>query len=205
VGTAVVFALWPIEQVRGKTLASGQGPPKVLLSADQAPPPHLLEGALSLRVQAVEGRPVAVIQREGGTEVWDLEEGRSLGPVIPLDWALEAARRDFRGAFLVAEARLLPAHLPPPPEYAGPLPVYAIDLAGPDRMHLYVDALTGEVRARRTGVWRFYDLCFNLHSLAITSDGAKRALILLICALWLALGGTGVGMAWRRFRRPRTL
>lgn len=201
--TAVVFALWPIEQVRGRTLSTGRTAPAVSLKASHSLPPAQVEGALSATLLAVEGHPVAVIRRESGTDVWDLEAGRSLGPVVPLDWALEAARRDFDGTFQVASTRLLRAGEAAPAEYAGPLPAYAIHLAGPERMHLYVDALTGEVRARRTGVWRFYDLCFNLHSLAITGDGTKRVLILLVCALWFALGGTGLVMAWRRLRRAR--
>lgn len=68
-------------------------------------------------------------------------------------------------------------------------------------MHLYVDGLTGEVKARRTGVWRFYDWCFRLHSLDITGDGAKRSVIFAVSGLWFALGITGTVMAWRKLRR----
>ena len=71
-------------------------------------------------------------------------------------------------------------------------------------MHLYVDALDGEVRARRTSLWRFYDLAFRLHGLDFLPDGGKRAVIWLVVLSWLALGVTGLrlGLAWlRRSRR----
>ena len=86
-------------------------------------------------------------------------------------------------------------------EYPGPFPAYAFHLDQGPSMHLYVDGLTGEVKARRSGVWRFYDWCFRLHSLDITGDGTKRGVILAASGLWFALGITGSAMAWRKLRR----
>ncbi len=214
VGTAVVFALWPIETVRGKALSTGNPVPTVPLGPDALPTSEMVIGAQAVTLRTVEGNPVAIIQRGGSPEVWDLKTKSRLGPMIPLPWARASAERDFHGDFKATEVHLYDSHgrgrrLEPtagprselPSEYAGPLPVYAFHLGTGPNMHLYVDALTGEVRARRTSIWRFYDLCFRLHSLEFTPDLAKRVLILAVGGCWIALGGTGLVMASRIWKR----
>lgn len=216
-GTALIFSLWPIEAVRGNTLAKHSKPQEVRLRADHQPPAHLLPGARSLRVVPLMGRALALVDRGAETEVWDIEANRTLGPVIPLTWALEIAARDVAVAaepcaiYLVPRAgnaiRVAgegPDQLEPPAEYAGPRPAYALHYPGRAGVHLYVDALDGQVRARRRAIWRFYDLAFRLHSFEFTGDGLKRGVLLAVCALWLALGVTGAIMAWRRLRPSRS-
>lgn len=213
-GTAFVFALWPIQTVRGISSSTGQAPPVHSLQGWMLPPPEMVEGARSVVIRYVEGHPVAVLDREAATEIWDLEARLSLGPVLPLPWAREAAQRDFsrryeeetiylfpRSGSGVRLAGSGPDRLPLPPEYTGPLPAYAFHLR-PDGTHLYVDALTGELRARRTGTWRSYDLAFRLHSFDFLGDMAKRAAIVVAVGLWMALGGTGLAMAFRKLRKP---
>lgn len=214
-GTALVFALWPIESIRGKNLSTGQSRPPVPLQSWMSPPPNALEGAISVSLRILEGHPVAMVERGEGTEVWDLAEKRSLGTVLPLAWARQAAGRDFGGTYEEEAVYLFmrsgpgqraagvgPDTLKLPGEYSGPLPVYAFHLrhAG---MHLYVDALSGDIRARRRDIWRFYDLAFRLHSLEFLSDGVKRALMMAVIALGLGLIGTGLSLAVKRLRRAR--
>jgi hypothetical protein len=212
-GSALVFALWPIQTVRGKAGSTGKAAPVLLLRGALAPPPEVLEGASSLTIRGVEGHAVALVERGEATEVWDLEPARSLGPVIPADWAREAARRDFAGPYEEAAVYLFPRKGPglrisgtgpeqpaQPGEYGGPRPAYAFHLhAG--STHLYVDALTAEVRARRSSVWRFYDLAFRLHSFDFAPDGLKRSVTGAVIGLWFALGGTGLALALRRRKR----
>jgi len=213
-GTAVVFVIWPIDQVRGRTLSTGHRETPVPLKAGMLPPPHLVEGARKVSIQTVEGHPIAVVHRVDGPTVWDLEEQRSLGSAIPMDWALAAAKRDFQGDFLPRAILFYEADgkgvalkgggesaPSAPAEYPGPFPAYAFHLERGPSLHLYVDGLSGEVKARRSGVWRFYDWCFRLHSLDIAGDGTKRGTILAISGLWFALGITGSAMAWRKLRR----
>lgn len=212
-GTALVFTLWPIETVRGKSLSSGQTLPSVPLQAWMAPPPEALEGALGVVLKNVEGHPVALVDRGTETEVWELGEKKRLGPVLPLAWARESARRDVKGAYGEESVYLFlrsgpgqrvagtgPASLDLPSEYAGPRPAYAFHLRNAS-LHVYVDALTGEVRARRRGLWRFYDLAFRLHSLEFLPDGSKRILMMGVIALGFVLSVTGLMMAVKRLRR----
>lgn len=214
-GTALVFVLWPIETVRGKSLSSGRGLPPTTLQSWMTPPPAALEGAMGVVLKNVEGHPVALVDRGAGTEVWDLGEKKHLGPVLPLDWARGAARRDIRGAYDEEAVYLFlrsgpgqrvagngPTTLSLASEYAGPRPAYAFHLRNAS-LHLYVDALTGEVRARRRGIWRFYDLAFRLHSLEFLPDGSKRILMMGVIALGFVLSITGLAMAVKRLRRPR--
>jgi uncharacterized iron-regulated membrane protein len=65
---------------------------------------------------------------------------------------------------------------------------------------VYLDALTGEVRAHRNRYWRFYDLCFRLHSLEVTGETSRRWIMLAVGLGWIALGLSGTLMAWRRMR-----
>ena len=212
-GTALVFALWPIETVRGRTLSTGQNAEPARLQSGMEIPSKALEGAHQVVVKVVEGHPVALADRGTGTEVWDLAGQRSLGSVLPLDWARDIARRDFKGPFAEEAVYLFPrsgsgqriagkgpATIELPGEYGGPRPVYAFHLQGA-AMHLYIDALSGEVRARRRGLWRAYDLAFRLHSLDFFPDGAKRALMIAVLSVGFVLSVTGLGMSVKRLRR----
>lgn len=214
-GTALVFALWPIETVRGKSLSTGQRSLSAPLKAWMAPPPEVLEGASIVTLREVEGHPVAVVDRDQKTEVWDLLGRKPLGPSIPLPWAREAARRDFAAPFEEEAVYFFPRSGPGhrvagngpegiqlPGEYAGPLPAYGFRLRH-GGMHLYVDALSGEVRARRRSLWRVYDTAFALHSLEFLSDGAKRALMVGVVVLGLGLSATGLAMSLKRLKRTK--
>lgn len=214
-GTALVFALRPIEEIRGRTWSTGARPEATRLRAGALPSPASLN-ALTVTARVVEGVELLVVERgpDQEPELLELTTGRSLGGALPLEAARAIARRDFRGSFEVEAAWLYPRAgagrrvlgdgpetRPLPSEYAGPRPVYAFELRGQPGMHLYVDALDGEIRARRTAWWRFYDGAFQLHALDFLPDGAKRVALAAVVACWLALGVTGVRLAaawWRR-------
>jgi len=212
-GTALVFAIWPITTVRGVVSSTGQVAPVRSLQGWMLPPPEKLEGARSALLRHVEGHPVAVLDHGATTEIWDLGARQSLGPVLPLSWTREAARRDFSRRYEEEAVYLFPRSgpgarvagkgpdsLPLPSEYSGPLPAYAFHFR-PGATRLYVDALSGELRARRTGIWRIYDLAFRLHSFEFVGDMTKRAVLVVTVTLWLVLGGTGFAMAFRKLGR----
>lgn len=215
--TALVFSLWPIETIRGNSLRGAKPGISLDLSAAPLPPAALLQGARSLHLRSVRGRALAVADRGETTEVWDLAESRSLGQAIPAEWAVEAAREDLASPPQAEAAYYLPRKgaprrvwgqgpetLPDPAEYGGPRPAYAVHFQGSKGLHLYVDALDGQVKARRRALWRFYDLAFRLHSFEFTGDGSKRGTMMIVCLAWLGLGITGGIMAWRRLRTTRS-
>ncbi len=210
--TALIFALWPIEAIRGKNLSTGLNLAPALLQGEMSPPREALEGAISVTLRVVENHPLALVDRGNQTQVWNLSEKNLLGSVLPLAWAREAARRDFSGAYQEEAVYLFvrsglgqrvaglgPETLSLPREYAGPLPAYGFRLRD-GGMHIYVDALTGEVRARRRNIWRIYDFAFQLHSLEFLPDGVKRASMMAVAGLGLLLSITGLAMAVKRLR-----
>ena len=210
--TALVFALWPIESIRGKDLSTGQHLTPVPLQGWMVPPREALEGATTVTLRSIANHPLALVHRGDETEVWDLTAQNRLGAVLPLTWAREAARVDFRGTYEEEAIYLFlrsnqgqrvagdgPIAMNLPSEYAGPLPAYGFRLRG--GMHLYVDAISGEVRARRRSIWRIYDFAFRLHSLEFLPDGAKRFLMMTSVGLSLVLSITGLAMAVKRLRR----
>jgi hypothetical protein len=216
-GTALVFALRPIEEVRGRTWSTGRKSEPATLAGTSLPDPESLKGVRSLVIRVVEGRQVAILYRgaDQSPELFDQADGHRLGAAIPVSWALDAARRDFAGSFEPEAVYLVPRQgrgqrvggagpdeLERPDEYAGPYPAYAIHLRGWPGMHLYVDGVDGEIRARRTSLWRFYDGAFQLHALDFLPDGVKRALMALVVLAWIGLGLTGLRLAVTWLRRP---
>lgn len=212
--TAIVFITWPMDVVRGRHLAGGQTPAVEALPAGLQVPASLLEGARTLTVRRVDGHILAVAHRPEGPQVWDLDRGVALGPVIPFAWVEQIARKDFRGSFEIEEVYLYgpegigkrlvgsgPESLPTPGEFSGPFPAYAFHLASGPSAHFYVDALTGEARQRRTGIWRAYDLAFRLHSLEFLPEGIRRPLMGLVGLGGLLAALTGTLMAWKRLRK----
>ena len=214
-GTALVFVIWPIQTVRGAASSTGRATQLQNLSGWMLPPPEKVEGARSVTIRQIEGRPLAAMDRGESTEVWDLGAQQSLGPVLPLPWAREIAKRDFSGIYEEESVYLLPRSGPglrqagkgpdllhPPTEYSGPRPAYVFHLRS-NGTHVYVDALSGELRARRTGIWRIYDLAFRLHSFEFTGDGTKRGVIWTVVGLWMVVSISGLFMAFRRQVKPR--
>jgi hypothetical protein len=114
-----------------------------------------------LRVRA-DGRAVWSLAADG--EVVALVDGET-GAVLPrLDQAAAeaVAQADFAHQATVRRATLVQSD--PPLEIRGRrLPVWRIELDHPRRPNLYVDAITGEVVARRNTLWRIFDFLWMLH------------------------------------------
>ena len=85
------------------------------------------------------------------------------GALLPAIGAAEAAREvaaRFTGTAHVARVvRVDPNH--PPIDLRRPLVGWQVAMS--DGTHFYVDAGSGEVVARRTRFWRFYDLMWGIH------------------------------------------
>lgn len=76
--------------------------------------------------------------------------------------ARQIAQNDQPGAPAVRDAVLV--ERAPHVEYRGrPLPAWRVALADGAGTIVYVDAITGEVTARRNDVWRVYDFLWSLH------------------------------------------
>jgi hypothetical protein len=75
--------------------------------------------------------------------------------------AIGLASSAFTGETPASSAQLYET---PPREYGGKGPVWGVEFEDP-KASFYVDAITGDVRAVRTGLWRTFDFMWGLHTM----------------------------------------
>jgi len=184
----------PIEEVRGTDLRSE---------------PAQLPAITAPVLPATEARPVERIELVQRVD----------GPI----WIVRFAVGDARAAS-VASGRILPrvdaalarwiadAALADPSDVVGASAFAAVDaplelrrdrsswqVRYADGIHVYVDALTGEVLAVRSAQWRLYDLMWGLHIMDLqTREDTHHPLLIGFAALALAGSLMGVVLFFRR-------
>lgn len=184
----------PIEEVRGTDLRSG---------------PAQLPAITAPVLPATEARPVERIELVQRID----------GPV----WIVRFAGGDARAAS-VASGRMLPridaalarriadAALAEPSAVVGVSSFAAVDaplelrrdrsswqVRYADGVHVYVDALTGEVLAVRSGQWRWFDLMWGLHIMDLqTREDTHHPLLIGFAALSFSGSLMGVLLLFRR-------
>ncbi len=144
----------------------------------EGPPPIAVARALELASPA-SGNASRVELRATPTGLYYVVQGESAtvridaraGVVAPVTSAeAEAiAQGDQPGAPQVKGTALVQSSSPPPVEYRDcesgecPLPAFRVALADAAGTVVYVDAVTGDVTARRNDRWRTYDFFWSLH------------------------------------------
>lgn len=89
-----------------------------------------------------------------------------------------------------------------PQEAAEDGPVWKVEFNDPERTALYLSPETGEVVARRSQLWRFYDFFWRLHILDFnTGDNFNHPLLIGMAALSLPMAITGLVALVIRLRR----
>ncbi len=155
-------------------------------------------GSMVYRLLGAERRVLGLVDAVGG----------SLLPQLDAAAAVRVAMEDFAPSADVASIELISED--PPLEVRGrDLPLWKVVLDHPRRPHIYVDAISGEVVARRNRLWRIFDFFWMLHIMDYSQREnfhhplltAMSALALLSSLSGLALWGWRLG-AWRR-RRSR--
>ncbi len=198
----LVMSAIPIERVRGEhkiARASASAlPVGELIPLEQAS--AVAPGGLSeARLMRVADRPVWRLESpRHGVVLVDARDGTVLSPV---DEALarRIAELDYAGPGALAAVSRLEA---PPAEAGHRAPVWQARFDDGDDTTLYVAAATGEVVARRSATWRFYDLFWRLHVMDY-DDGADFNHPLLITAAGAAVitALTGIVLLYVRMRR----
>jgi uncharacterized iron-regulated membrane protein len=160
------FTLFPIEDVRGRSvegaheasLTPGPGvvsPSTAIALAGQYGLPDPAAVELRARPQGM----FYVARKAHHTVRIDARTGARAD--VSREEAESTAQRDQVGSPRVVSADLL---LTAPVEYRGkPLPALRVTLADAHETRVFVDARTGDVTARRTGLWRTYDFLWSLH------------------------------------------
>lgn len=167
-----LFMTWfPIETVRGEHLVNRQTVDPLDWSEDYLSVQDAIEAAgLDTEAITAPAPATATATRLGGMPVWQISgpagsamvDARSGDIVTPLsrDLAAYLANTAYAGTGTLTSGGLLND---PPREYGRAGPVWRMEFGPPDAATLYVDAMTGEVRAVRTGLWRAFDFMWGLH------------------------------------------
>jgi len=212
-GSGLFFAIVPIERVRSEhriadTVAGSidlgavaQGLEQVTQGLPQPPE--------SLRIHRLLDRTVARLEF-GATApplLIALDDGERLSPLSG-ELAMAVAQRDYAGTAAITRVT---AVTEASTEYRGRLPAWRVDFDDGAGTSLYVAQHTAEVTARRSTLWRAYDLLWSLHIMDWSEhEDFNTPWLVLAAFLGLTLLLTGVVLfpvrlgwtaAWRRRRR----
>jgi len=157
--SGVVMVWKPIEEVRGTDLLVEPAPVR-MTSSPVAPSQAagIPIERLSLENRA-DGPRWVIVTSGGPARLADPLTGRLLPEPGPADAAREVARR-YKGDARIASVARTSADAPPL-DLRRPVATWAVEMT--DGTRFYVDAGTGEIIARRTRWWRFYDWMWGLH------------------------------------------
>ena len=156
--SGVLMVIKPIEEVRGAALLSDAPPlrtatPPVAPAIDVRP-----LSKLTLEQRATGPRWVLAFA-DGASRLADPATGRLLPAMSAADAARELGARYTGTARIASVTHIDPAN--PPLDLRRPLDSWKVAMS--DGTFFYVDRWTGEIAARRTAWWRFYDFMWGLH------------------------------------------
>jgi hypothetical protein len=156
--SGLVMVVKPIEEVRGEYLLADPQPMRftgALVTPALAGVPLK---SVSL-VQRAAGPRWVVSLEDGTTRLGDPQTGTLLPRLSAADAVREVAARYTGEADVASVTRTDPER--PPLDLRRPIAAWQVRMS--DGTNFYVDAGSGEVVARRTAWWRFYDLMWGLH------------------------------------------
>ncbi|MBL8556557.1 MAG: hypothetical protein JNL41_19950 [Phenylobacterium sp.] len=166
---------------------------------------HLAPGLRSAQLETQVGRPVYVVDAEGGKALFDARTGEKLSPLG------EAAARARAQALFAETGRVVSAELlttsRPTEIQSRPLPLWRVEFEGAWRPTFYISPLTGELVARRHDLWRAYDFLWMFHIMDYEARSDVNNPLIRV-ATWMAFAASLTG-AWlllysfRRRRRPK--
>lgn len=206
------FAAMPMKRVKGTPVEGANTSP--LTNDDALVPPSAVVGKLgrSGTISKLElvGTPRGPFYRgkvgDGRFRV-DARTGEDRG--VDEGEAREIAQRDQPGSPAVRDVSLIErdAHV----EYRDrPLPAWRVRLDDDAGTVVYVDAITGEVTARRNDVWRVYDFLWSLHIMDYRErERFNHPLLVIAASLGVLTVFTGTVLwatrlvRWRKRRATR--
>jgi uncharacterized iron-regulated membrane protein len=156
--SGLVMVVRPIEEVRGEGLI--RPAPPLAPGVPLVPPPVGPRPVASLALeQRDDGARWVIHYQGGGGRLADPATGRLLPPLRAADAARIVAARYAGRARIAAVARTSADN--PPLELRRPVAAWRVAMS--DGTRFYLDAATGEILARRTPFWRFYDFMWGIH------------------------------------------
>jgi uncharacterized iron-regulated membrane protein len=179
--SGLVMVARPIETVRGEgLLAPDPALPAGLAAVAPAVGPRPLA---SLRLEArPDGAKWVLKYADGGSRLADAATGRLLPPLAAAD-AARLVKARYTGTARIAGVDRTSAEAPPL-ELRRKVAAWRVTMS--DGTRFYLDSATGEVLARRTSWWRFYDLMWGIHIMDLeTREDAHNPLLIGFAAVAL--------------------
>jgi len=156
--SGVLMVVKPIEEVRGTALLSDPRP--VRTATLPIAPAIDVRPLIKLTLEQRAAGPRWVLAfADGASRLADPATGRLLPPLNAADAMREVMTRYQGKAKVTGATRTDPAN--PPIELRRAMDGWMVGMS--DGTHFYVDAGSGDVVARRTAWWRFYDFMWGLH------------------------------------------
>lgn len=156
--SGLVMVAKPIEEVRGNHLMAEPRPMRLGTPAVAPRIEGIPLSSLTLQQRAAGPRWV-VTAADGRIRLADPATGALLPPLSAADAVREVTARYVGNAKMKAVTRTDPAD--PPLDLRRDIAAWQVAMS--DGTRFYVDAGSGEVVARRTSWWRFYDFMWGLH------------------------------------------
>ena len=181
--SGIIMVAKPIEEVRGNHLLADPRP--MALAAPMVPP--RLEGvplsSLALQPRA-DGPRWVVTLGNGTTRLADPATGGLMPRLGAADAVREVLGRYMGEAKVESVARTDAKD--PPLDLRRPVEAWQVRMS--DGTHFYVDAGSGEVVARRTRWWRFYDFMWGLHIMdPATREDTHNPFVIAFGAIAIAM------------------
>ena len=198
--SGLVMVARPIETVRGEGLiAEAPALPSGLVPVPPAIGPRPLA---SLRLESrPDGAKWLLKYADGGTRLAEGATGRLLPPLAAAAAARIVEAR-YTGKSRIAAVDLTSAEAPPL-DLRRKVAAWRVTMS--DGTRFYLDSATGEILARRTRWWRFYDWMWGLHIMDLeTREDAHNPLLIgfgIVALLTVLLALILLPLTLRRRRR----
>lgn len=199
--SGLVMVIKPIGEVRGEGLI-GEVPP-LAAAAPLAVPQIGPRPVASLALEQRRDGPKWLIRyADGASRLADGATGRLLPPLTAAD-AVATLKSRYRGTAEVTAVDRTSADNPPL-DLRRKVEAWRISMS--DGTRFYVSTATGEIIARRTAFWRFYDFMWGLHIMDLkTREDTHNPLVIgfgILALVTTMLAIVLLPMTIRR-RRPR--
>lgn len=204
--SGLFMTIFPIDEVRGTHLRTADVQQNISWKEDLLPISTLLAAQNNqphtISLKMIAGDPIYILESTGLKQVIDARTG---APRLPIDETLakQIASQNYAGGGAVSETSFFKDNAPR--EYGGQGPVWRIDFSKPDMASFYVEAMTGDVKAVRTGLWRVFDFMWGLHIMDWTTrENFNSWWIKSVAGLAVFFFFTGLGLAILRLKTSHT-
>jgi uncharacterized iron-regulated membrane protein len=180
--SGLVMVARPIETVRGEGLIAEA--PTLPDGFVPVPPAIGPRPVASLRLEPrPDGPKWLLLYADGAARLADAGSGRLLPPLSAADAARIVEARYTGAARIAAVDRTTAEH--PPIELRRKVATWRVAMT--DGTRFYLDSATGEILARRTRWWRFYDWMWGLHIMDLrTREDTHNPLVIGFAVITLA-------------------